>query len=332
MKKPFFVVMAGALLCTLLVGAMWLYFNKSTEEIGRQEAAAQEKYNRHYVLIVEDPASNLWQEIYESASARAEESNAYLELLDSDAADEQTLEDFLRISIAAKVDGIIMQPDGSEEVRDLIDEAWEAGIPVVTALVDDSDSERISFVGINSYQMGTAYADAIMKNLKKDDSNVLVLAGEDAQETGTDLVLLQLMNELKQKDKSVNVSSYYMNTFGSFELEEAVRDIFVRQEELPNMLVCLNEMITECAYQTLIDYNQVGNVDIIGYYESDTILDAIKKRTISGTISFNTDEIGRYSVEALNEYDSLGHVSNYFNVTLRTIEADNVAGTMAAQQ
>ena len=332
MKKPFFVVMAGALLCTLLVGAMWLYFNKSTEEIGRQEAAAQEKYNRHYVLIVEDPASNLWQEIYESASARAEESNAYLELLDSDAADEQTLEDFLRISIAAKVDGIIMQPDGSEEVRDLIDEAWEAGIPVVTALVDDSDSERISFVGINSYQMGTAYADAIMKNLKKDDSNVLVLAGEDAQETGTDLVLLQLMNELKQKDKSINVSSYYMNTFGSFELEEAVRDIFVRQEELPNMLVCLNEMITECAYQTLIDYNQVGNVDIIGYYESDTILDAIKKRTISGTISFNTDEIGRYSVEALNEYDSLGHVSNYFNVTLRTIEADNVAGTMAAQQ
>ena len=332
MKKPFFVVMAGALLCTLLVGAMWLYFNKSTEEIGRQEAAAQEKYNRHYVLIVEDPASNLWQEIYESASARAEESNAYLELLDSDAADEQTLEDFLRISIAAKVDGIIMQPDGSEEVRDLIDEAWEAGIPVVTALVDDSDSERISFVGINSYQMGTAYADAIMKNLKKDDSNVLVLAGEDAQETGTDLVLLQLMNELKQKDKSVNVSSYYMNTFGSFELEEAVRDIFVRQEELPNMLVCLNEMITECAYQTLIDYNQVGNVDIIGYYESDTILDAIKKRTISGTISFNTDEIGRYSVEALNEYDSLGHVSNYFNVTLRTIEADNVADTMAAQQ
>ena len=332
MKKPVLVVMAGALLCTLLVGAMWLYFNKSTEEIGRQEAAAQEKYNRHYVLIVEDPASNLWQEIYESASARAEESNAYLELLDSDAADEQTLEDFLRISIAAKVDGIIMQPDGSEEVRDLIDEAWEAGIPVVTALVDDSDSERISFVGINSYQMGTAYADAIMKNLKKDDSNVLVLAGEDAQETGTDLVLLQLMNELKQKDKSVNVSSYYMNTFGSFELEEAVRDIFVRQEELPNMLVCLNEMITECAYQTLIDYNQVGNVDIIGYYESDTILDAIKKRTISGTISFNTDEIGRYSVEALNEYDSLGHVSNYFNVTLRTIEADNVAGTMAAQQ
>ena len=324
--------MAGALLCTLLVGAMWLYFNKSTEEIGRQEAAAQEKYNRHYVLIVEDPASNLWQEIYESASARAEESNAYLELLDSDAADEQTLEDFLRISIAAKVDGIIMQPDGSEAVRDLIDEAWEAGIPVVTALVDDSDSERISFVGINSYQMGTAYADAIMKNLKKDDSNVLVLAGEDAQETGTDLVLLQLMNELKQKDKSINVSSYYMNTFGSFELEEAVRDIFVRQEELPNMLVCLNEMITECAYQTLIDYNQVGNVDIIGYYESDTILDAIKKRTISGTISFNTDEIGRYSVEALNEYDSLGHVSNYFNVTLRTIEADNVAGTMAAQQ
>ena len=331
MKKPFFVVMAGALLCTLLVGAMWLYFNKSTEEIGRQEAAAQEKYNRHYVLIVEDPASNLWQEIYESAAERAEEENVYLELLDSDAADENTLEDFLRISIAAKVDGIIMQPDGSEEVRELIGEAWENGIPVVTALEDDSDSERISFVGINSYQMGSVYAEAIANNLEKDEGTVLVLAGENARETGTDLLLLQLMNDLKQKDKSVQVSSYYMNASGGFELEEAVRDIFIRQEALPDMLVCLNEMITECAYQTLIDYNQVGNVDIIGYYESGTILDAIKKHTISCTISFDTDEIGRYSIDALNEYYSLGHVSNYFNVTIKTIDEDNVTSAVGAQ-
>lgn len=331
MKKPVLVVMAGALLCTLLVGAMWLYFNKSTEEIGRQEAAAQEKYNRHYVLIVEDPASNLWQEIYESAAERAEEENVYLELLDSDAADENTLEDFLRISIAAKVDGIIMQPDGSEEVRELIGEAWENGIPVVTALEDDSDSERISFVGINSYQMGSVYAEAIANNLEKDEGTVLVLAGENARETGTDLLLLQLMNDLKQKDKSVQVSSYYMNASGGFELEEAVRDIFIRQEALPDMLVCLNEMITECAYQTLIDYNQVGNVDIIGYYESGTILDAIKKHTISCTISFDTDEIGRYSIDALNEYYSLGHVSNYFNVTIKTIDEDNVTSAVGAQ-
>ena len=319
------------MLCTLLVGAMWLYFNKSTEEIGRQEAAAQEKYNRHYVLIVEDPASNLWQEIYESAAERAEEENVYLELLDSDAADENTLEDFLRISIAAKVDGIIMQPDGSEEVRELIGEAWENGIPVVTALEDDSDSERISFVGINSYQMGSVYAEAIANNLEKDEGTVLVLAGENARETGTDLLLLQLMNDLKQKDKSVQVSSYYMNASGGFELEEAVRDIFIRQEALPDMLVCLNEMITECAYQTLIDYNQVGNVDIIGYYESGTILDAIKKHTISCTISFDTDELGRYSIDALNEYYSLGHVSNYFNVTIKTIDEDNVTSAVGAQ-
>ena len=38
--------------------------------------------------------------------------------------------------------------------------------------------------------------------------------------------------------------------------------------------------MTECVYQALIDYNQVGNVKVIGFYYSDVILDAIDKEII----------------------------------------------------
>ena len=53
--------------------------------------------------------------------------------------------------------------------------------------------------------------------------------------------------------------------------------MFVNDENLPDVLVCMYEVVTECVYQALIDYNQVGNVKVIGFYYSDVILDAIDK-------------------------------------------------------
>ena len=64
------------------------------------------------------------------------------------------------------------------------------------------------------------------------------------------------------------------------------------------MLVCMDEVVTECVYQALVDYNQVGNVDVVGFYYSDVILDGISKGIISSAIALDMDEIGRYSVNA----------------------------------
>ena len=76
----------------------------------------------------------------------------------------------------------------------------------------------------------------------------------------------------------------------------------------------MDEVVTECVYQALVDYNEVGNVDVVGFYYSDVILDAISKGIISSAIALDMDEVGRYSVNALEEYLSLGHTSSYYSV------------------
>lgn len=53
-----------------------------------------------------------------------------------------------------------------------------------------------------------------------------------------------------------------------FDTEEAIRIVFQSQEGPPEILVCLDEVTTECAYQAMIDYNVVGEVDIVGSYTS----------------------------------------------------------------
>ncbi|MFQ9877905.1 MAG: hypothetical protein ACLRW4_05380 [Ruminococcus sp.] len=90
------------------------------------------------------------------------------------------------------------------------------------------------------------------------------------------------------------------------------------------MLVCMDEVVTECVYQALVDYNQVGNVDVVGFYYSDVILDGISKGIISSAIALDMDEIGRYSVNALEEFSSLGHTSNYYSVGQHVITRSNV--------
>lgn len=327
MKKTFFPVTAGILLCIILTAGMWIYFQSSTHSIDLQETGTQERYDRHYVLLADDVRSGLWKEVYESAREEALKNGAYLELVGSDTMTDYTLEDYLRISIASQVDGIIMQPTGEQKIRDLIQEATENNIPVVTALEDDSESERISFVGINSYQMGTAYGEEILKLLKKEHTSVLILVNSHTRDTGTNLVLSQISNVVKEgagEGRTVDISSYDIDILGNFDSEEAIREIFVNQGKIPDILVCLDEVITECACQAVVDYNQVENVDVIGYFTSDVILNAIEKGTITATVSFSTEEIGRYSVNALEEYHTLGHVSNYFNVGLNIINSRNI--------
>lgn len=327
MKKTLIPITVGILACILLMAGMWVYYRAGTREIDLREIGSQENYDRHYVLIADDIGTSLWTEVYESARKEAQETGVYLELLDSNIMSDYTVEDYLRISIASKVDGIIMQPGGNPQVRGLISQAAQSGIPVVTALEDDSESERISFVGINSYQMGAAYGEEVLKLLPKGKSNVLILLNANTKDTGTNLVLSQISSDVKEKagpDQEVEISSYEIDISENFDSDEAIRDIFVNRRPIPDVLVCLDEVISECAYQAVVDYNQVGNVNVIGYYTSDSILDAIRRGTVAATVTFSTEEIGRYSVDALNEYHSLGHVSNYFNVGLHVVNEKNV--------
>ena len=43
----------------------------------------------------------------------------------------------------------------------LINKATKFGMPVVTVINDAPDTKRVSFVGINTYQMGQVYAKEI---------------------------------------------------------------------------------------------------------------------------------------------------------------------------
>ena len=131
------------------------------------------------------------------------------------------------------------------------------------------------------------------------------------------------LEEKKSENQEINISQYTVDNTADFNTEEVVRDIFVK-EDLPDVLVCMDSVVTECVYQALIDYNQVGNVQVIGFYYSDSILDAISKGIISSSVTLDMKDVGEYSINALEEYSALKHTNGYYSVGQNVITRDNV--------
>lgn len=334
-KHTVYYALAALGLVIILTLTGWRYYIRTIEKNQWGELDNSREYTRHYALIPDDEDSDLWRDIYSSAQETAEEQGAYVELFGGWTAGDYSQLEYLNIAVSARVDGIIIRPDGTEKMRNAIDKAEEAGIPVVTILDDDTSSARKSFVGINSYQMGTTYGKQVLACVDENTRKVVVLL--DQAESGKDLIFKELKATVQNAvsadlQEQIDIQPQTMTAPGTFDAEEVIRDIINNEETRPDILVCMNETDSVSAYHAMVDYNLVGSIDIIGYYQSDTILDAIEKGTVPMAVTMDTQQIGQRGIEALEEYYNMGYTSNYFSVDLHIITKQNVSAFRALEE
>ncbi len=293
----------------------------NTEEL---EAEIVTEYAYQFDMIVDNPDSEFWQSVYESGSRMAKENNILLVRKGMEKEPQYTKLDYMNMSIAAHTDGIIVEANGEEGLEEKINEAVNAGIPVVTVMGDANRSLRQSFVGISDYQLGVAYGEQAAAYADADTGEVLIFMNRVLDDITQSQLYNRIYSALDEEDilKEGNIK-LTMKTLlpeGPFDAEEAIRDIFQQEEGPPDMLLCMDEETTECARQALIDYNLAGQVKIIGYYTSENIVDAVAKGLLCSTCSIDTEQLGEYSVQALIDYIMDGRASAYYNVDISFVE------------
>ena len=253
-------------------------------------------YDGIYVLITGENDPNMWDSVYLKMKEYAGQSNIYVDRLGSNLSVKYSKSDLIRIAIDSKVDGIILEPDSSQETIDLISEADAAGIPVVTVSKDAPSAPHKSFIGISNYNLGNEYGtlitdaslDVIRKRTKEGDGldtevEVLVLMDSDDEDLSQN-ILYNAISEAVEKeshdDYKISISTAVVASENEFTAEESIRDILKNSDELPDVIVCLDDINTRNVYQTILNFNEVGDTTIIGYYDSETILKAIERNAV----------------------------------------------------
>lgn len=291
---------------------------------------AQQHYDKYYVMIVDDYKADFWKNVYDSAYRVGQEQNVYVDLLGSNLSRDYTREELMQIAMYSDVDGIIIEADESRQMTDLINQAVDAGIPVVTLNGDNTASKRSSYVGIGNYDLGREYGRQILRLADGKPKSVAVLVNAQASDAGQNIVWAGIQETIEQENEEklpFQLSMISIDDSNAFTVEESIRDIFM-EEELPDIIICLSALNTTCVYQAVVDYNKVGQVYILGYYDTETILKGIEREVISATMSIDTNQMGRECVEALMEYDALGYTSDYFIADITLIDKQNVSEFM----
>lgn len=306
----------------ITIGSMFFFRMQMDKASRLMEGTSYESYESYYAMISSNHESALWKSIYQGAVEAAAESGAYVEMLGSNLSTDYSRQDLMRIAIASGVDGIILEADESGDYTGLINEADAAGIPVVTVMGDDTTSNRKSFVGVNNYNLGREYGRQVLL-AGEDVQEVLVLMNTSMPDTSQNIIFSGIQETLVEAGREdIQIRATAIEGDNTFAVEESVRDIFLEQSM--DVLICLDELSTTCAYQAVVDFNRVGQIDIIGYYDSEAILRGIERNVIHSTIALDTRELGEYSIEALEEYRETGHVSDYFGVDTDLITMENV--------
>jgi ribose transport system substrate-binding protein len=322
---------------TLLGGSLYFKFYKNA--LVKQGDARE--YGKYFVMIADNYKSDFLQSVYKGALQAAKDENIYLDLLGENLQGGYTTKELMRIAIDSKVDGIIVDAGESDEMTALIDEATHKNIPVVTLYNDSTHSERVSFVGVGGYSVGKLYGKQIVNIIKEkrrqelsdlekiDDRKqiqIAVLVSADATDAGQNIIIASMQDTIRAEnatDSEFSVSIVAIDNTNNFSVEESIRDIFLH-EEVPDVIVCLNELTTVCAYQAVVDFNMVGDVNILGYYASEDIVKAIERGGIYATIAVDTTQLGQYCIEALYDYIDSGNTSEYYLADIMLIDGDNV--------
>jgi len=337
-NKSFNYMVIGVAIMILTALITSVVFWKFIGTIRSVENSDDFTYEQHYVFVGEDVDNEFWNQVYVSAKEQAGRDNIYLENMKESLNVNYSAEDLLRVATNSAVDGIIYVGNSSNDVAGLIDEAVQKGIGVCVLHNDVDQSQRQCYVGVNNYELGQMYAQEILDMTSKeelDSKNIALLAGGSMPEGAVNLIILAIedtFREILPEDSLPEIEVIKIVAEDTFSVEEDIRSIFLTRDTLPDIMLCLESTYTQCVYQALVDYNHVGEVNVIGYFASDDILEAIDKQIIYSTVSVDTAEMGQSSILALEEYNEMGYTNSFMPVSMEIIDQESAAAKISEKE
>ena len=277
----------------------------------------------HFYLIAQNSVDPFWKELKLGLEAAAREQKVVVEFNAPRFNNPQEELRFLDIAVTSEVDGIITHVSSDSDFTELINKAVGKGIPVVTLENDDKDSDRNSFVGTNSFELGKAAAE-LMIMATAGRANIAVIVSNDLELDSTiqNLKMNGFLSTLKGFPE-MKVVRTYTSKMGILSAEEITQQIISGQDNI-NAIFTTSSVDTIGSAQLVVDRNKVGSIAIVGYGDTEDILRYISKDIIYGTVMSDPYKMGYESINALIDIKEKNNVSTFIDTGVKVITKENV--------
>jgi ribose transport system substrate-binding protein len=277
----------------------------------------------HFYAIAQNSVDPFWKEVKHGIESAAKEYKVAVEFNAPRFNSPQEELKLLDIAVISKVDGIITHVSGGQDFTEVINRAYKNGIPVVTIENDNKESNRNTFVGTSSFQIGKAAAE-LMINATGGKANIAVITSDDmeADVSTQNLKMNGFLSTIKNYS-GMKVISTYTSKMGILSAEEITQSIISGNESI-NAILTTSSVDTLGSAQLIVDRNKVGSITLVGYGDTEDILRYIRKGIIYGTVMSDPYKMGYESVKTLVDIMEKNNASTFIDTGVKVITLENI--------
>ncbi len=273
---------------------------------------------RHFSMYLPQNRNYYFSDIMSGAMRAASESGAVISVHTLDSSGTA-----LRMAAYSGLDGIVVCPDLDDTVVfDTLQFLTRKKLPLVLVNHNIPAEQPWPFVGTNNFDFGRKAAQLSLAT-KREDVNLAVVYSEKSPAIFAERELVEMgINSVLSARLSGPIQGYRTD-MNPRDAEKIVYQI-VRGRPGINTIVFTDLNDTLAGTQALIDLNQVGLVQVVGFGNDPALLDFIRKGIVAGSVVVNPSLMGYQAVKALSELVSSGYTSTSVDTGIDVITPDNL--------
>jgi ribose transport system substrate-binding protein len=252
-----------------------------------------------YVLVTTNTKIAYWQVAAEGLLAAAKDLGVKAEMVGPETYDAKAEKEQLEAIVKRQIPpaGILVSAADPEMMREAIDAAVAAGIPVITIDSDSPKSKRLSFIGTNNYQAGQMSGDLLAKELNGKGTVVLyTIPGQenlDERMEGCKRVLAR-----NPGIKIVQVINMAGDPAKAFDGTKMLTD---KGKTPPDAFVCL-EALACSEVADVLDRGGIKGKTIIAMDVQEGTLNWMRKGMIRATIAQKPFTMAYFGTRVLDDF------------------------------
>ena len=293
-----------------------------------------------YILISTNLKVPYWQSAGSGFSQAADQLKVAYSFTGPATYDPASEKDALNAAVAKKPAGILISVANPNLMKDDIDNAISAGIPVVTIDSDAPGSKRLFFIGTNNYQAGIAGGKRLAQELKG-KGNVAVFTMPSQENLDERLRGYKAALEGSPQIKLAHIVDIKGDPRIAF--DTTTQFLGNDKKEHIDAFVCL-EALSGKEVATVLDNNSIKGRTVIAMDTDPETLDWIQKGVIAATISQKPytmafiglkmlDDLHHEQIGNLNSdwaHDSFAPVPAFVDTGSALVDKSNVDAFIAA--